>query len=82
MKVFYSTPAPTTISARDMKIGQLGQVSPADSDDDHLYSEHILLRTYNGWVSLNNPMATWPKPGPTFPVTLLPRWSRVTLEVE
>lgn len=45
----------TTIAASDLSIGQLAVISVSG----HPLSGHIVLRTYDGAVSLTDPEHTW-----------------------
>ncbi len=43
----------TTIPSCDMEIGEIGIIAEGD------YCDHIVLKSYDGLVSLTNPRKTW-----------------------
>lgn len=65
---------PSTISAREMRIGQIGVITTNE------YAGRWLLRAYDRWVSLDQPNSTWSDPGPQFRVRLLRHGERLILE--
>ena len=64
------------INPADMEIGDLAIVQ----DSNSRFYQHILLRAYDQWISLNEPQSTWRMP-PNFKVANLVKGDVVTLEV-
>jgi len=64
----------TVIPASEMKVGQIGRAVTG------IYIQHIVLRTYYYWVSLNNPGFIWTAAG--FQVQLLNPGTIIKLTVE
>jgi hypothetical protein len=80
MKITMGEGKERLIQAGDMKIGEVGDIQGKD------YSG-LLLRTYSGWVHLNNPESTWSVPslgksGPNFKVRVLKRGESFTVTIE
>lgn len=71
------------VRSDNMQIGDIGLII-----DSGARNGTVLLRTFSGYVSLNNPRKTWYSPqgessyDPKFDVQLLPKGTRVILEVE
>lgn len=65
------------IRASLMKIGQLARVINPETN----YMRHIVLRTFDGIVSLSNPGLTW-STDCSLQVELLPPGYQITLEQE
>ena len=61
--------------AKLMKVGQMARLLEVP------YEGHIILRIYEGFVDLNNPMSTWGE-GATLKVELLPPGYQIILEQE
>ena len=74
MKAWVDNPKVKLSSTQDMLIGQLAR---------HIYcgGEHIILRMYEGFVSLSDPTCTWGE-GSDFRVEIYPSRTRVILESE
>lgn len=75
-KHFVTTEPPykTPTTAAHMSIGQYALVVSGPS------CGHTILRTYAGWVSLNNPMDTW-RTAPTSEVIIHPGGTRIIITV-
>jgi hypothetical protein len=75
MKVSVS-PVPTgVIKAKDMCVGQVGEVL------EHPYHGHLVLRSYDGFVSLDHPQITWTR-ACTLDVRVLPVGTKITLTLD
>ena len=53
--IFLSKPGPDFTTTLEMTISQMGRVT------EEVYFNHVILRTYNGFVSLTDPRVTWEK---------------------
>jgi hypothetical protein len=80
MKITRNERKERVILASDMKFGEVGDIQ------DEVYSG-LVLRTYSGWVQLNDPGSTWPatstgKSSPNFKVRVLERGESFTVTID
>ena len=79
MKIDHEQPVFGEILMKNMRIGDVAIVT-----QHACVKGHTVVRTYSGWVSLNDPEATWtacPK-GPTMLVRVLESGAQFTVTVE
>jgi hypothetical protein len=68
------------VSANTTKIGDVMRVISTRSYDSSAFTDHLVLHTYNGFVSLSNPNLVW-GPDCSLLVEVLPKGTTVTFEV-
>jgi hypothetical protein len=81
MKIEVNLSNPNTVSARLMKVGDIGIVRTSASK----YLGAVLLRTFNQFVDLKSPRSTWSVDYNSYPeveVEILPPGTQVTLTIE
>lgn len=64
-----------TVEAREMIIGQYAKVSGG------MWQDHVLLRHFNGIVSITNPSLTWDVDC-ALSVEILPNYSIINISIE
>lgn len=68
---------PQPFTSDDLKIGEMGMII-----DDSIHNGQVLLRTYEGLVSLSNPRQTWPERHGSSPNFMIGRVYRVEVTSE